>query len=303
MVAIFLSWGPWVGCPLLSERLVTLRRDGNSRRVVAMKVALVQNRPRFGAVRENQEGVFRAMGQALASVQGPVDLWVLPELAFTGYQFRDQEELQALAEPADGPTVRALVRMSRTLGGALVAGIAERDGNCFYNSALLVSGQDLVGLYRKVHLFDREKELFTPGDLGFGVFEAAGVRIGMMICFDWVFPEAARSLALAGAQVIAHPANLVLPYCQDAVVTRAIENQVFVATANRLGCEERREGERLLFSGRSRLVAPDGTVILDGPADSPSVLVADIEPSRADDKHITARNHLLADRRPDQYRG
>ncbi len=261
-----------------------------------MRIALIQTAPKFGAVSENLQKATALLKQTEA------DLWVLPELAMTGYQFRDEAELERLAEPADGPTFRALAEAAKDLRGHVVAGFPERDGDRIYNSAMLVGPDGLVGLYRKVHLFDREKELFDPGDLGFPVFDLGAARVGLMICFDWLFPEAARSLALAGAQVIAHPANLVLPYCQDAVVTRAIENRVFVATANRVGIESRRDGEQLVFSGKSRLVGPDGRVLLDGPAEDETVLTADVTPDEADAKNITPRNDVLADRRPDQYR-
>ncbi len=261
-----------------------------------MKIALVQTEPIFGDL----EGNLQVVSDVLADCRA--DLCILPELAFTGYQFRDAEELGGLAESRDGRQVRALRSMARQTGGALVAGFAEVDQGRFYNSAVLVDASGLLGIYRKVHLFDREKELFTPGDMGFPVFEYRGVVVGLMICFDWLFPEAARSLALAGAQVIVHPANLVLPYCQDAMVTRALENRVFVATANRVGIEERLDGERLVFSGKSRLVGPDGTVLLDAPQGRTGLFSAEIDPARADDKAITSRNHVLADRRTEQYR-
>ena len=103
-------------------------------------------------------------------------------------------------------------------------------------------------------------------------------------------------------EVIAHPANLVLPYCQRSMITRALENQVFTATANRTGSEERLPGKSLQFTGASRLVGPDGKVIAEGPPDQPAVITAEIDPQLALDKNITPVNNVLTDRRPDQYR-
>jgi len=101
-----------------------------------------------------------------------------------------------------------------------------------------------LGTYRKIHLFYKEKLYFAPGENPPKVFNVNGVNIGVMICFDWIFPETARTLSLQGAELIAHPANLVLPYCQNAMITRSIENRVFTATANRVG-SELREDEQL----------------------------------------------------------
>lgn len=126
-----------------------------------------------------------------------------------------------------------------------------------------------------------------------------------MICFDWVFPEVARCLTLAGADLLAHPSNLVLPgLAQGAMVTRALENGVFAATANRVG-EERwpDAAEPLRFTGRSQLLDPQGRVLLSyGETESRCAVVA-IAPAAARDKRLTPRNHLLADRRPDCYAG
>jgi predicted amidohydrolase len=122
-----------------------------------------------------------------------------------------------------------------------------------------------------------------------------------MICFDWIFPEAARSLALLGADLIAHPSNLVLPYCHAAMVTRALENGVFTATANRVGTESR-AGRSLTFTGGSRIIDPRGRVLAEAGTATEETLVVDLDPAAARDKMITDHNHRLADRRPGLYR-
>jgi predicted amidohydrolase len=156
-------------------------------------------------------------------------------------------------------------------------------------------------VYRKLHLFDREPELFDPGDRPPAVQEWRGLRIGMMICFDWLFPETARLLALAGADLIAHPSNLILDHCQAAMRTRALENGVFAATVNRVGGESRPDGDNLVFSGRSQLVDPLGETLCAADESSTSVQLAAIDPERARDKRITRGNDRLGDRRAEHY--
>ena len=155
-------------------------------------------------------------------------------------------------------------------------------------------------LYRKTHLFYKEKLFFEPGDLGFTLFEFRGARIGMAICFDWFFPESFRTLALAGADVIAHCSNLVMPYCQQADFAQALQYRVYIATANRVGAEAR-EQERLAFTGESVLVSPKGEYLLRGPKAEEAILVADIDPSLARDKRVNAVNDAFAERMPEFY--
>jgi predicted amidohydrolase len=199
----------------------------------AIIVAAVQTAPVFGDVTGNVE-------RALALVPDACDLAVLPELCTTGYQFVSRAEARSLAETVpDGPTCARLRAFAAARGTHVVAGLAERHGEQVFNSAVLFRPDGGWGLYRKVHLFWEEKMLFDAGDRGFPVFAAAGATVGLMICFDWIFPEAARSLALAGATLICHPSNLVLPHCPDAMITRCLENRVFAVTANRVGAENR----------------------------------------------------------------
>ncbi len=259
-----------------------------------LKVAAVQTAPRFGEVERN-------LDEALALVPPGLDLAVLPELFATGYQFRDRAELASLAEDLEGPTCTRLRAHAADSGTTLVAGLAERDGGLFFNSSVLVRPDGSTELYRKVHLFWDEKVLFTPGDLGFPVFEACGTTVGMMVCFDWVFPEAARSLALAGARVICHPSNLVLPYCPDAMVTRCLENRVFTVTANRVGVEARVENMRLEFIGLSQICGPGGAYLTRLDTSEIGIATAEIDLAQTD-KSLTPRNDLWEDRRPDQYR-
>jgi predicted amidohydrolase len=230
------------------------------------------------------------------------DLLVLPELANSGYMYAAPVDLAPFAEPGDGsgPFLTALRGLAGRTGGVIVTGLAERGEAGLFNSAVAVSAEGVRALYRKTHLFFEEQDLFLPGDTGFGVFEHAGARIGMMICFDWYFPESARTLALRGSQILAHPANLVLPHCQTAMVTRCLENRVYAITTNRWGTETLGE-KSLTFTGASQLMSPLGVRLLQAPVEGDCVLLAEIDPAAADDKRPTTRNHLLNDRRPEMY--
>jgi predicted amidohydrolase len=126
------------------------------------------------------------------------------------------------------------------------------------------------------------------------------VKIGMLVCFDHFFPEASRSLALHGAQIICHPSNLVMVHAHTNSITRAVENRVFWILANRTGSETL--GKRTLaFNGRSQIVAPDGRVLGRAGPDSDELLIVEIDPAEALDKKVTPRNDLFLDRRTDLY--
>ncbi len=154
--------------------------------------------------------------------------------------------------------------------------------------------------YRKIHLFDREKLWFRPGNLPFEVIEWRGAKLGLMICFDWRFPEAARRLSILCDYLILHPIFLVIPWCPDAMVTRSLENNVFSATCNRWGSEAR-GGLELNFIGRSQLISPKGERMVKLAADEDGVAVVEIDPALARDKQVTEHNHLWEDRRDSFY--
>ncbi len=229
------------------------------------------------------------------------DLLVLPELAFSGYDFHDKAELQSLAEPfADGPTRTLLTALAANTHTTLVAGYAEAAPEGCYNSSMLVCPDGTAHNYRKIHLFNREQNVFLPGDKAPAVVETPVGRIGMMICFDWFFPETARCLALAGAQIIAHPSNLVLPWCQQAMFARSLENAVFTITANRIGTEAR-TGRELTFTGGSQVLGCRGEELVKAPTDAAHGATATINPNDADDKGIAGLNDRFGSRRTALY--
>ncbi|TFF96737.1 hypothetical protein EU546_00845 [Candidatus Thorarchaeota archaeon] len=258
-----------------------------------VKLGLGQIRPRIASVKENVRLIKSTLGQASDL---DIDVLVLPELANSGYAFQSQDEVAETAETVGEGSVCSMLREWSRDERLIVSGICELADDSFYNSAVAFGSGKHLSSYRKIHLFGDEARWFTAGDSEPPVVQFEGYTYGIMVCFDWAFPEVARVLALKGAQVILHPANLVLPYCQDAMVTRSIENRVFTATANRIGKERELE-----FSGMSQVTDPRGRVLARAGEDTTELVVIDIDPAVADNKNITDTNHVLNDRRPDLY--
>ncbi len=260
-----------------------------------MKVGYFQYRPLFGKVAQNRKKVVAALQQVEA------DLIVLPELAFTGYYFQNREECLSLAEdPAHSDTIDALHALCREKNMYIVSGFTERKQDKVFNSSVLVGPQGLQHTYRKLHLFNEEKNVFDPGDIALQVNSVKGAQIGMMVCFDWAFPEVTRSLVLQGAEIICHPSNLVLTFCQQTMLTRCLENRVFAITTNRYGADTRPQGS-LKFTGKSQIVAPGGVLLNSAPAQRDALAILDINPADANSKRMTPLNDLLGDRRPEYY--
>lgn len=265
-----------------------------------MVLSLLQTEPKLDKRESNLDAAETMVGETDA------DLIVLPELFATGYFFGSTEQAATLAEGIpDGPTVRRLERWARETGSTIVAGVAESDRGRLYNSAVVVTPNGWLGTYRKTHLFYEEALHFTPGDSGFQVWTVTdrrrkSYRLGVMICFDWLFPESSRALGLGGADVIAHPSNLVLPHCPDSMPVRALENGVFTATANRVGTESNGR-EALTFIGRSRICSPRAAVLAEASRDTPDIVSAEIDPREARDKALNPYNDTLGSRRPGLY--
>jgi len=259
-------------------------------------VGFYQFYPRFGQVSENLDRIVSALNNTTA------DVIVLPELAFTGYLFKNRRETFSLAEnPENSPTLDKLIRLCRKQDFYLVTGFTERHKENVYNSALLLGPEGLLKTYRKLHLFGQEKACFEPGNLPLEAVEVRGMKIGMMVCFDWAFPEVARVLALQGTDVLCHPANLVLAYCQQAMTTRCLENSVYAITANRFGSDSRPHGN-LTFTGQSQIIAPDGSVLHRSSSNAEDLFITVIDIQKARDKWLTPHNHVTNDRRPEYYR-
>jgi predicted amidohydrolase len=260
-----------------------------------MIIGIVQNHPVFGEVERNQQRIEELIGNTHA------DLWVMSELALTGYEFQGRREVDELAEEVPGgKTANWLLRFCQDRNCHAVIGLPERDGDGRYNSSMFMSPRGVISRYRKLHLFDKETERFDRGNLPLSVQDIGHARVGVMICFDWRFPEVARTLTLLGAQIIAHPSNLVLPYAQKAMITRSLENHVYALTANRVGIEDR-DGRIIHFTGVSQIVGARGEVLCSAPRSAPGVIITEIDPALADDKRINIYNDLMHERRTEFY--
>lgn len=259
-----------------------------------MKVGYIQTSPLFGDKQENFEQVKNLIQNSKA------DLIVLPELFATGYTFVSKKEAELTSEKTDDKTAEFLIELAKRTGATIVAGFVEKDGNQIFNSSLIVSDKEVLGTYRKIHLYYKEKIWFSPGNKPLETYDVKDVKIGIMICFDWFFPETIRSLALLGADIIAHPANLVLPFCQNAMITRCLVNRVFAITSNRIGNEARGE-DNFTFTGGSQITSFNGDVLSSAPKDTPYMDFVEIDHIQARDKNLNKYNNVFEDRRTEFY--
>jgi len=275
-----------------------------------MRVAYVQTSPRIGDLRGNLEEAWTLIEKVREA-----DLVVLPELFHSGYAVRSRDESLSLSVSRDdgGQPLLMCVDACQSFAMNIVGGFLERDDrNRLWNSAWLIGPEGIFSVYRKINLFDSEKEIFERGNelspitrigpMKGGRSEAA--RVAMAVCFDWIFPDLWGRLAWGngdyerptGAQVICHPANLVIPdKCPHTIRSRAMENRIFIVTAGRVGVEDGPSGD-LVFRAGSRIVSPDGTILSAGPENSPGYDMITIDPVEADNKYVTPRNHVLRER-------
>lgn len=262
---------------------------------MGIKITLVQFKPIFLNLEKNIE-------KAL-SIINKIDEGIIlfPELFLSGYTFSSKKEVKSNSLNLNSKLLEPFFRTTMKKDIAICGGYAEQFNDKFYNSSFFIANGKVLNNYRKTHLFFHEKDFFSPGNTGFNVFEYKNYKFGMMICFDWIFPEAARTLALKGAQVILHPANLVLPYCQKAMFARTIENRVFIATANRIG-EEKNGDYQNNFTGQSQIVNPKGEYILTFTNTEETFKTIEINPDDANNKNITDLNNIFSDLRPEFYK-
>ena len=258
------------------------------------KIGIVQPNLVFGDV----EGNIDRISKLMSKIDG-WDLLVLPELSFTGYVFRSRDEAIEYGKRYMDTSLSWLEKVSDKYDGAVVAGFVEYSEGEVFNSAAIAVDGEVRGIYRKIHLFYKEKEWFDPGDKEPFTVDVKGVNIGIMICYDWMFPEVARILSLKGADVIVHPSNLVYDFAYTAVRARAIENLVYVVTVNRVG-RDSRAGLDIRFKGGSQVVSPKMEVLYKAGEDEDAGVV-EIDVSLARDKKFTSLNNIFEDRRIDLY--
>ena len=265
-----------------------------------MLVAAAQIEPKLAEPERNLAACLARLEEAAAA---GAELLVLPECAIPGYMFESAEEALPFAEEVPGPSTEVLERESRRLGMHVVCGLLERDGDTLRNAAVLVGPDGLIGTYRKTHLpFLGVDRFVVPGD-ELTVYDTPLGRIGVEICYDLRFPEVTRTLALKGADIVAHPTNFpIAAKVQTELITvaRAAENRIYLLTANRVGKE--RSGE---FCGWSQIVDPYGTRLAEAGETEEALLVADVDVEKARDKDYVIPGeyelYLFGHRRPELY--
>ncbi|MBC3423711.1 nitrilase family protein [Pseudomonas sp. RW3S2] len=277
--------------------------------VSPVRVAVIQYDPQVG-LEHCDANLCQSLALVRQAAREGAKLIVLPELSNTGYTFQSRSEAYDHAETlSEGRSLKAWTELARELQVYLVAGFAERDGLRLYDSAVLLGPGGLLGHYRKAHLWNQEKLWFTPGDLGFPVFETPIGRIGLLICWDIWFPEVPRLMAAQGADIICSLNNWVWtppPLFDEAgrcmasylTMTAAHVNNLYIAAANRIGHER---GGR--FLGCSLIAGTHGWPLGEvAGAEQECILYADVDLSAARSAPIwNSLNDLPRDRRIDLY--
>jgi predicted amidohydrolase len=262
------------------------------------RVACLQLAPRIADLAANRE---LTLGAIRAAVEDGADVVVLPELATSGYVFASREEAASVAIPADHELLR---EWAAAAGRAVVVGgFCERgaDGT-LYNSAALLDGGEVRAVYRKLHLWDAEKLVFTAGDAAPPVLDTSAGRIGMLVCYDLEFPELTRGLALAGAELVAVPTNWPRVPCPPgehgpeviAAMAAARANRMFIACADRTGTERGQE-----WMAATAIVGADGWIVAEAGEGDGATATADVDLAQARDKRVSEHGDALGDRRPE----
>lgn len=262
-----------------------------------MKVACVQFNPIFKDIKRNLEFIIEKSNSTEA------DLICFPEMALTGYFFLSTEEVIPFSISFDSEIIKNIQDISTSKNKIIVFGFPERYNQKVYNScAVLFPDPSYSFVYQKTHLFYRERFVFAKGDTGFLVakYPPLDINVGAMICYDWRFPEAARSLSLKGADLIICPSNLVTKVWINAMPARAIENKVYLAVANRIGTESN-GGETLYFNGKSGIWDYNGNLLAIASENDEEIIYAEVFPQETRSKKIDQFNDIILDRRPEMY--
>lgn len=263
-----------------------------------VRVACCQIAPDVGSPERSAALALDALATAIA---GGAQVVVLPELVNSGYVFTSPEEARAAAVPVDGELLADWAREAARGDAVVVGGFCELGADSgVFNSSALVDGGGVRAVYRKLHLWGEEPRWFAPGDRPAPIVDTRYGRIGLGICYDIEFPELTRGLALAGAELIALPANWPrdpLPILHSLASTTAYLSRVFVAVCDRCGTERGLE-----FEGGSVIAGPDGALRA-GPVPERGVqtLFADCDLAGARRKRTGEHNDAFADRRPAYY--
>jgi predicted amidohydrolase len=268
-----------------------------------IKVAAVQTNPVLMEKEDNLKVILR---NTRVASDNDARLIVFPECSLTGYIFNSRAESLPYAESIPGPTTKKLATLCKELNVYVIFGLLEKDNEKLYNVAALIGPEGLIGSYRKNHLPYLGIDRFVDrGDRPFEVYKTPCGNIGIEICYDIIFPENSRIMALKGADILALPTNFPKGrgemLTEYVVTTRAIENRVHVVTANRIG-SERGHG----FSGLSKIVSASWDTLALASPDKEEIIYAELDLEAARKKHdtIKAGQHetdFIKDRRPELY--
>jgi predicted amidohydrolase len=262
-----------------------------------MLLSLVQFNPIFGEVESNSS----KMADYVKNTKS--DIIVFPELCTSGYDFKDESEVKMYGFDFKSCFINTFAEFAQDLNKIIIFGFPEISDNKTYNSAaLLFPDKSFNCVYRKTHLFFRERFCFCETDLGFFVidYKPLDLKIGPLICYDWRFPEAARTVALKGADLIVCPSNLVTNSWHISTPSRALENKVYFAVANRTGMENR-NGNELIFNGESKIYSFNGSILADCDNVSEREIISEIEQLKTRNKSFNEINDIFKDRRPQFY--
>jgi 5-aminopentanamidase len=267
------------------------------------RIACVQLAPQLLDLPANHALTVAAIRDA---VRAGADVVVLPELATSGYVFASADEAAAVAIGPEHALLADWAAEAARGDAVVVGGFCERgDDGRLHNSAAIVDGSGVLGVYRKTHLWDREKLVFAPGDTPPRVYDTRAGRIGVLVCYDLEFPELTRLLALEGAELIAVPTNWPLmdrpagerPAEVQIGMAAARVNRVFIACCDRTGTER----GQAWTAGTSVIDESGWVVATPGEEGAAGAAIADVDLARARDKQLTSLCDALGDRRPELY--
>jgi predicted amidohydrolase len=265
------------------------------------RIACQQLAPAIGDLEANR---VLCLGAIREAALGGADVVILPELATSGYMFSSTAEAAQVAITPEHELLREWASEAARGGIVLIGGFCEQgDDGHVYNSAVVYDPSGLRALYRKLHLWDNEHTIFTPGSAPPPVIDTPVGRIGVVICYDLEFPELTRSVALAGAQLLAVPTNWPLLPRPDGerrpsevviAMATARMNRMAVACCDRVGTERGQD-----WTGGATIVDVDGWVAAE--SRDPGMVIADVDLGLAIDKRLTERADVFGDRRPELY--
>ncbi len=246
--------------------------------------------------------VQRALEMAEIAAEKNARVICYPELFLVPWFLsREDASLFSLAQDASGETLSRFTSFSATTGTVLIIPFFESREGRYYNSAAVIDNGKLLGVYRKMHVPDiplyREQFYFTPGDAGFPVYETSQGKIGVQICWDNLFPEGARILALKGAEIIFSPTAASLntnSVWERAITSNSFANNLFIFRVNRVGRED-----GISFYGRSFCASPWGEMASELAGSKEAIVIADIDPSERQAASETWG--FLRHRRPGEY--